>query len=232
MTNFVQLQEFLTQSLLANAALENVNIKSWRKLRLESEVDLSTLWLTPRNGRSGAGILVEMPEFTVPHPNLPGPEALLNCPIAILEEPNINLTPGIGTMLSAEEIAQLILEILHDYQLEGFSTLYAKGNAIVPADEFQGVVAYRVTVQLRLPREQTARVATPTATEAGGNITLACATADAEIYFTLDDSFPGSGNPVATRYTDTFAAEVGQVLRCAAYKPGAPGSHVSKQTVT
>ncbi len=232
MTDYLQLQSDLHYAALSNGALENINIKLWRKLRLESEVDLSALWMTPRNGRSGVGVVIELPEFDVQNPNLPGPEAFLLLSFLVLEEPNINFTPTLGTLISAEQVAQLLLEIFHDYQVEGFGTLFAAPKAIASVEDYPGIVGYRVTFRARVPRAQTARVATPVLVEAAGSVTITCATADAQIYFTTDGSFPGVGNSAAQLYSAAFAVTAGDVLRAAAYKSGSPGSHVIKQTVT
>ena len=232
MTDFIQLQSDLCAAALSNGALSNLNVKQWRKLRLQSEVDLATIWLEGRNGRSGVGAIVELPEFDVQNPNLPGPEAFLLLSFLILEEPNINFTPDCGTLVSAEQYAQLFLEIFHDYQVEGFGTLFAAPKAIAPVEDYPGIVGYRVTFRARVPREQTARVATPALSEAAGTLTITCATSGADIYYTNDGSCPGSGNDAAQLYSAPFSVAVGEVIRAAAYKTGAPGSHVTKQTVT
>lgn len=227
MTNLVQLQDDVTQALLSNEALVNVNIINYRKLRLQSEVDLSALWLTPRNGRAGAGIMVEMPTFEVARPNLPGPEGELVIGCACVEEPNLNFEPASGTLLSAEELAQICLDILHGYLIEGAGGLYAEKTAIRPMEEFPGMVAYRASVRMRQPREQTVRVAIPTITEEELHIELACATEAAEIYYTQDGTFPGPSNPGAVKYEEAFDM-TGEVLRWAAYKSGLTGSHVGQ----
>lgn len=219
MTDYVQLQSDLYHLLLSAENLRTVNIVSFRKLRMSSEVEFSTLWQAPRNGCAGAGVLVHMPEVETMHGNLPGPEFVTTVPLSVVEEPNQNFAPG-GSYLSAEEIAQRVAELLHGYAAGVWGgALYAKGPVIQPDSEFPaGLLAYRVQLHLRLMRTQVARVATPTISQGeGGAVTLACGTSGASIYYTTDGSFPGPGNAAATLYAEPFTAEVGTRLRFGAY---------------
>ena len=227
MNDIVQLQSDVGEALLSHEGLASVNVVQYRKLRVQSEVDLGAIYAVGRNGKSGCGVLVEMPTFEVSHPNLPGPSAELVITCAVLEEPNLNLEPTGGTGLSAEDVAQRVLDSLHGLDLEGTGALYADKRAIQPAEEFQGLVAYRVALRLRSLRPQTARVATPTIVEAGLNVTLTCATAGAAIYYTMEGSFPGPSNAGAVLYAESFTM-TGAVLRWAAYKSGMVGSNVGE----
>lgn len=242
MIDFVQLQEDVTWALLSADSLDRVNIVQERKLRLEQQpneppqgvLQMAAFWLLPRNGHSGCGVAVEMPSIFTPHPNLPGPEFQLVITCAVVEEPNLNFTPNQGTGQSAEEVAQLVLEILHGLHLEGLGDLFAKGVAIETAKDFQNLLAYRVRLTMLNLRPQTARVPNPIITELAGLITLANATAylPAAIYYTLDGTFPGRGNPAAQLYSAPFYASVGQVIRWAAFQPGLLSSYVSQATLT
>lgn len=231
MKYFVQLQDDLYAAALEITALQGVNIVQFRKLRLQSEINLAALWETPRNGTSGAGILVEMPTIEVPRPNLPGPEHELKITFAVVEEPNMNLTPTVGTGLSAEEICERLLDTFHGYQIEGIGSLYADARAIEPANDFPNVVAYRVAFKLRSPRNQTQRVQLPSVSSANnGQVTLANVTDGATIYYTTDGSFPGPSNPTALQYSGTFDASSVQTVRWAAYLDGCDNSNVGQIT--
>lgn len=234
MTDYVQLQEDLYHLLLSAGTLADINVVQHRRLRLAAELEISTLWQMPRNGKAGCGVLVNMPEVQVGHANLPGPEFVTTISFSVVEEPNLNFAPG-GTQLSAEEVAQRVAELLHGYAGGNWGgALFAKGAVVTPDTDFpEGLLAYKVTLNLRLVRTQTARVATPTVSIDGENLTtLACATAGAAIYYTLDGSFPGSGNPAATLYSAPFTPEVGQELRWAAYLSGLLPSEAVHATVT
>lgn len=228
MINFVQLQDDVTLALESAERLASINIVQYRKLRLQSEIDWSSIWQTVRNGRSGGGLLVEMPTFEAPHPNLPGPDRDLTVSVVGIEEPNLNFSPATGTLLSCEEFTQIALEELHQLLIEGLGGLYAAKTAFREAPEFQGVVAYRASLFMRGPQAPLARVALPTIIEAGLNVTLATTTAGATIFYTLDGTFPGPANPGAMQYLGAFDMVSGQTVRWAAYLTGLMGSHIGQ----
>lgn len=231
MTSFVQLQTDLTNKLLSEPSLENIHTFSQRQAMVEGRAEDASIWLTERNGRSGCGIMVEMPIIEVPAPNVPGPEYLVLATLLVVEQPDTNMDPNHGTLLSAEEVAQRTLEILHGFLIPNVGGLYAAAQAIVPVQEFANRVAYRVRLNVRQQRLQTPRVASVEIT-GGANIALACATAGSAVWFTTDESFPGPSNPAATLYTVALSPVEGQVIRAAAYAPGMIGSHVTQATIT
>jgi hypothetical protein len=94
--DFVELQEHLYYGLLSESLLSNINVVLYRKLRLGSEINLDAIWQTPRNGKAGCGILVEMPALRVLHPNVSGPPGSLEISCAVLEEPNSNFSPAMA----------------------------------------------------------------------------------------------------------------------------------------
>lgn len=229
MTDFVQLQEDLTFALLSLETLSDVNIVQYRKLRLQSEIDFSAIWMTLRAARSGAGVLVEMPTARVQSPNVSGPAFDLTQTFLVLEEPNLNFTPETGTLKSAEVIAQLILEALHLFNLQGIGTL--TGEGIAEASEVPpGILAYRVSFKLTVGRPQTTRCAAPVISLAAGLATLTTTTSDAEIRYTLDGTFPGAANPAAQIYSAPVAVNSGETIRCATWKTGCNPSEVRSQT--
>lgn len=68
-------------------------------------------------------------------------------------------------------------------------------------------------------------------------LSLSCATAGAEVWYTLDDSYPTPtrGNPLSTAklYNDRVPLPVGTtIVRAVAYLPGSIASNVNRQIVT
>ena len=240
-TDLVQIQEDLARGLLSEPALECINIVEYRKLRLQSELDWSAVYTTPRQGRAGCGVVVEMPAFEVLHPGLPGPVGNLVLSCVVVEEPNLNLEPATGTGLSAEAVAQFVLESSHQWEIGGVGVVCAVKEAIRglwrtedprgmvgqsslrevvwDAQRYHGLVAYRVKLQMQAAGVPQPRVATPIVQADGTTIALSCATAGAEIYYTLDGGFPGPGNGRAVKYAGPVEF-TGCRLRCAAYRPG------------
>ncbi|MGO8678051.1 MAG: chitobiase/beta-hexosaminidase C-terminal domain-containing protein [Limisphaerales bacterium] len=249
MNDFVELQEDLTQGLLAEPGLRFINVIQYRKLRLQSEIDWSTVYTAPRNGRSGCGILVEMPAFEVLHPNVSGPVGNLVLSCVALEEPNLNYAPATGTQMSAEEVSKFILDSSHQWEIGGAGVMSAvreaiRGlwrtenlrvvgegtlrDAIWDAQRFAGLVAYRIKLQMQAAATPVGRVNPPAAQTRPSGVSLSSATMGAEIFYTWDGSFPGPGNPRATKYSAPFPP-AGPVLRYAAYKPGMFRSSVVRQ---
>ena len=238
-TNFVKFQNFVAHYLSSYNALDNVNIVTRARLLAdESRLPDETLaaevmaYITPRNGRVGAGIIVEPPGFEVGHPNLPGPEGDLTIELLVLEDRITNLSPSEGTGLPADQICQTIMDALHWQQFEGFGQMFCDRSAMVPAKDFQPLDAYRIKFRLRMPRSQTEKVQQPVITELSGAITFSCSTSDAQIYYTLDQSYPGRSNPAALLYAATFNVDVGTVINAAAYKDGLTPSHMIQATTT
>jgi hypothetical protein len=238
MIDFVQLQNDFAHCLLGDDWLRDVNIVTRYKLLLDDvkrpdrTLAAETLaYLTPRNGRKGCGVIVEVPEVNVASGNLPGPEMGLLISCLILEDPFINYGPASGTLRPADQVAQRIIEVGHGWPLMPHGELYAKGAVLVAARDFEPLRAYRIGLNLRMPRTQTTRVAEVTIAEDAGTVTLTVPSG-ATGYYTTDASFPGPGNPAATVYTAPFAVTAGTVLRWAAYEENKLPSAASHATVT
>ncbi len=238
-TNFIKLQNFVGHYLSSYNALDSVNIVTrFQLLQNESKLPDKTLalevlaYITPRNGRKGMGIIIEPPEFQVNAPNLPGPEGFIVVPILVISEKMLNETLATGCNLPADQCCQMIMDALHWQQFEGFGQLFCDTQAMVRAQDFDPLDAWRLRFKLRMPRGQTEKVAQPTITEDAGTITLACTTADAQIYYTLDESYPGRSNSGAIVYEAPFIAEAGDIINVAAYKDGLTPSHMIQATVT
>ena len=229
MTDFVQLQQDVFYALMSRKELSTVNVKIFRKMIIESEVNMKLLYLTQRGGKSGAGILVEMPTIAVEKPNVAGPVLAVDFSILVMEQPTINLSPAGGTLLSAEQIAVLVTETMHHLSLST-GVIVAGSNAIVPATEFSGVVAYRCHAKFNSLTPPMERAGQTRVERSGNTVTLSCSNADAEIRYTLDGTFPASGdggNPQSKKYDEPFDAESGATVRACAYADGKIGSNVA-----
>jgi hypothetical protein len=238
MIDLVKLQEDWWYKLLSESALERINVKLLRKEVIANRVDFALLTKTVRNGRMGCAAVVEMPTFDVPQANAPGPQGAFELTTLVAEHPTLNMSAVSGTLESAEAVALKILDIGHRFFVRDVAEFVAARQALEPAQDFDqaGHVAYRVRFAFLHASEQSGRVLVPTAEElapAEGlhTVTLTCGTAGADIFYTLDDSFPGVGNPGAVRYEAPFAVASGTVVRWAAYKAGLSGSDVDRATI-
>jgi hypothetical protein len=238
MIDFAKLQNDLAHVLCGDSWLGNVNIVTRWKLLLDDvkrpdrEMMIETLaYLTPRNGRKGCGIIVEIPELSVASPNLPGPEFDLSVVCLVLEDPLTNYGPQTGTLKPADQVAQRIIEVGHNWSLMPHGQLYAKGASIVPAQDFEPLRAFRARLNLKMPRTQTDRVAPVAISEADGLITLTVPDG-VTAYYSTDGSFPGPANPAARIYDAPVAVEVGSEFRWCAYQDGKLPSFAEHATVT
>lgn len=232
MINLVKLQQDWALKLLSEPALARINVVQLRQMVVESRIDVRLITRTARNGRSGCGIIVEMPTFSVPSASAPGPAGAFDLTFLVVESPVVNHAAATGTLQSAEEVAMILLDLGHRFFVRDTAEFSAARQAMEPAEADPGHVAYRVRLSFLHTPTPSARVATPDIAEAGGVVTLTCATADADIYLTTDDSFPGPGNPVAALYAGPVPVEWGTILRVAAYKDGLAGSDVDRVVIT
>lgn len=231
MIDLVQMQEDLAFKLLSEPSLARVNVLQLRKMVIASQVNFKLLTTTKRNGRLGCGAVVEMPTFSVPRPGAPGPEGLFEFTVLVAEQPTLNMQANSGTLLSAEEAALRIVRMTHKFFLRGYGEFAASRQTWEPAEFEPGHVAYRVRLGFLHTVTPENRVAVPTVSDVEGLVTLACTTADARIYYTLDGSLPGSGNPVAAMYAEPFQVDSGTTLRVAAYHDDYEGSDVDEGTI-
>jgi Chitobiase/beta-hexosaminidase C-terminal domain len=222
----VQAQDDLMYLLLSDSRLQDVAVKSYRRMRLANETDYRKILegRSPR-GRAGSGILVCQPTANADNTNVTGPVLTWVFPIIALEHPGISFQPETGTLLSAEQLAQIVLDIIQLYADEHLGTFNIQTPAIAPEKEFvfKGCLGYRVNARVLGRSLQTGRCGPVTVTVNAGFATLSCVTSNSQIYFTLDGSFPGNnlaGNSLSQLYSTPVAVVSGQVLRAIAYAPG------------
>ncbi len=234
MSPLEQLQSDVTARLLSESTLVSIPCKSLRKMRLQSELDLALLYATPRDTgtKIGAGIMVGMPTLDVEHPNTPGPALTLTLPIRIYEDPLTNLNPNLGTLLTAEEISTLVIQLLHQLRIEGLCGLYAGKDSMHPSDAPDGVIAYEVLLRAELAQDIILRVTLPEISETDLTVTLTPVEPGTMIWYTLDTTYPGSGNTAAIIYSAPFLVPAGTVVRWAGYKQNWQASDVGQATIS
>lgn len=238
MIDLVQCQKDLTGILLSAKLLLTVNVKSYREMRIKQELDYNTLLTTARNGKSGAGILVLMPEASGNNPSVSGPVLAWKFGIVVLEMDAINMNATGGTLLNAETIAQIVMDVLHLEADERLGTFGVDRGAVAKETEyvFPGCIGYRVTLNLTSGRSvQTPRVSSiqcavdnvpvTLLTAIAGVLTMTSATVGTRIRYTLDGSFPTDINGDNTAALDYDPANPptlasGDIVRAAGYADG------------
>lgn len=227
------------QLLRVNIATRDYIMANDSRLPDETLAAEVLVYITPReggDGRTGVGIIVERPSIRVPQNTSPGPQKVLAVEFLILEERLTNSGPETGTLVHGDWIAQRLVELGHQYYLEGIGEFVADPNAVQDARDFAPLNAYRVTLLCNLETQTPNRVTLPLISADDEDRTvLTNVTADAEIFYTTDESMParaGGGNPASLRYVAPLVLESGTVIRWAAYKNDLLPSHVGKRTVT
>lgn len=169
-------------------------------------------------GKRGLAIQVLPISVTDAETNLPGPPINLRCQMLVVENVRINRGAH-GTLKTSSQTALNILATLH-HQNIGPHALYAEKSPVAPEKIDDGFEAHLVTLYVRANGVQGPGKVSPVhPSEADDLITLTTATADAEIYFTTDGTYPEPANTAATLYTAPIEdAAVGLTFRAAAYK--------------
>lgn len=245
MSDILALQEFLFNGLLSCDLFAGVNVVQERKFLAQNELEFNSIWQAPRvdGGPVGVGLYVEMPKLEIPKPN--SLQRHLLASIGVIEERNMNMTAGTGTGMSAEELAELALDFMFGWLLGLSSGLTPEAGAVRPAPDLvqgEGLVVYRAAVSMRQEHRATARCEVPTLTQmVDGKWQMAngSGTADAEIYYTLDGTFPGKSNlmveagaPGAVLYTEPIALQAGDEILFCAWRGDRLPSHIIGRVIT
>jgi len=190
---------------------------------LQDKINKALAGLSTRNGTFGAAIIVGLPGAEVESPNAPGPEMQIVCSVRVIEQPAKNMATG-GTLETAESLAINILRLLHHWHPGGGAVLTADKNAIQPADEGEGKIAYDVTVARSTSSTPVRRAASPLIANAAGTITLT-ASGSTSIYYTTDGTFPDA---VSNLYISPFTPDAEALVRAIAYRTGFEASNISE----
>jgi hypothetical protein len=227
-----QLQQDIAARLESLAYFADIPVFVLREETIQTKLDKALAGLTRKANKAGAAVSVLMPLVDVPRENPPGPQLEISVAVRVQELPLINFGAS-GTQKSAEDIALKVLAALHHFHLEGVcQVLTAAKDAITPSREFLPKLTYDVTVRASLPQEEPPRVLLPEISEAAMQVTLTPITPGSAIYYTLDGSFPWSGNSNAVLYSTPFTVQSGAQVRWAAYKAGMHGSDVGHAIIT
>jgi hypothetical protein len=222
MSPFERLQLDLEQFLLSHTELQYLDITHVRPRTAEeaagiqSKLNSTLAGLTGRNGRRGVSCIIGMPVFGDAAVNV----RTLRGQMTIILEVTENIVVN-DTGASCEEHAWEIARLLQHMQFQPWSPLIGDPRLITPSPEavLDKKVVYRINMSVEITAEKKDKVATPTITASGASITLACATSQAVLYHTTDESFPGPGNAAALLYSAPFTLATGtHLLRVAAHK--------------
>jgi hypothetical protein len=187
-----------------------------------AEVDAGTR--NTRNAKTGACVIVAAVGVqSLESADTPTPLMNIALEFDVLEDVLINEGPD-GTGMNCGEIVARLVQTLHQSHYDDRFT----GLRLSPETPVRELITDQpglrgMTVQFvanGCAFGIIATVASVTASVAAGMATLTCATSGSTIYYTLDGSYPGSGNPVALVYSAPFAVTTGDEIRAGAQKTG------------
>jgi Chitobiase/beta-hexosaminidase C-terminal domain len=243
MINLLQIQKDVFGLLMSAPQLATVSIALEQKFILQAELQADSVWQIIRNGKSGNGVLIEIPEIESTANNVSGPPQTVILKFVSFQNGDAALVPNSGSGLFAEEVEQFILDALHLQSFGKFGTIQVDGKFSSPARDYPGVNARRLTLKIKpLASRQTPRTAPVNCALQPDGVTMVlnCTTPGATIVYTLDGSFPSnpavaidplSNQPVNAQskvYAAPFQLPPGATLRAAAYAPGMnPGEIIS-----
>lgn len=235
-TKFIRrLQDHATAKLLSEPLLQYVSVASMRKQVLLAPAQRVAPHLAGRNGKVGAGILVNLPSADPVDNDIPGAQMTIQLAIDIMVKDDISLVVSNGARITAEEIVTIVWQLLHEF----LNRDVGSGNWFVsgfdPVDDAKGAYGYRLLLSVRSAQDQPAKCSTPLYSLNAGMVTLTAVEGGSAIYYSLDESFPGSGavapNGNAVLYNAPFAVASGQVVLFASYLNNYIGSDVGLQNI-
>lgn len=213
--------------------LAAVTVLLARKERIASEIEQALNVMGGAVGKKpGACVIVMMPVIDVADPEVRGPQLEALFTLRTLENPSMNLH-ATGTGKTAEDLALFVLRALHLWQIcERLGSLYAGRQAVVPA-VVEGLIGYDVTLKARVGQDVEAQCVAPVMAVAGNEVVVSSETAGAEIWVTVDGSYPYRGTlngraTTAIPMASGLAYAEGGQYRAVAYKTGYLGSDVAE----
>lgn len=247
--DLVSLQNSLALLLLSDDRLKNNPVLTEIKLHLDNEIAIDALWTLPRaaiqvkpgtidlfsaivdtdggivaQGPIGAGLVVEMPKARVISRGVDGPPLAWQIRVVAMEERNTNLTANVGTFIMAEQLAQIVLDILQKQYLYPFGQITGIGTAISEATDYlelhPGINCWGATLEVENGRTQTPRSKNAVASFAGGMCTIACPDPAATILYTTDGTPACKANPSALPYQNPFPVQSGSVVIFGSWNAG------------
>lgn len=175
---------------------------------------LSGVGVAGQNGKLGAAVMVDLPTGDIPHLDAPGPDLRLGYSLRVLENPLINMGAS-GTGISAEDLMLAAINLIHQWYLQRISSSFvADKKPFVPVKDFlsKNIIAYDCFFLLRMALQGPLKTPMPIISgNSISGITIA-ALIGAAVYYTLDGTYPWSGNASAFLLNQPILDENGQPI--------------------
>lgn len=204
-----------------------------KTMMIEEQIKKALSGLELKNGKSGIACVVLVPDAEGESVNSAAPAMKLVAKVRVIENRLVNEGPT-GTGITASLLSMHVVQMLNRRSFRGRNALYPDLKRMIveiplPNDErCHEITLYQFVTPGCLPK-----VATPVVSEADGQITLSCTTPGAQIWYTLDGTFPGSGNAAAVLYAAPLTLASGSyTLRACAQNADSQASNDSVSDIT
>lgn len=217
----IAFKEDIFQRLLADEGLADIPIIKEDEHTLDAQIDTMIKTMKKRTNKRGAVIAVGASAVTgLDSQETPQPLMEMAVAITVVESVRQNAS-ATGTGWNAGEITARISQVLHMTHIDGLATglRLSDSTPIVELDMPENTRGFRVVFQANSACfDIIANVAPVVISIVTGTATLTCSTAGATIYYTLDDTYPGSGNSAAVVYSAPVAVGSDVAIRASAEK--------------
>lgn len=196
--------------------------------------------VTTKAGKRGVAIIIPQLVADDDFPNLQfGPMTLFPS-FLVVEVPELNRDPS-GTGKSARKVARWLRDLFKGFGMEGMiKDFRAMKPCIHPVPLMKElgdkVKCYQVDFRcLEVSTESLSTVQLPVISQVGSTafVQIVSGTEGADVFYTLDDSYPSAANTEAKLYADPIEVpESGELLvRACAYKTGMVASWVTRKLI-
>jgi hypothetical protein len=206
---------------------------------VQAEMKRKQAVITQKSGKRGAAVIVLQVVAEDDLPNLQFGPLTLYPAIQVVE--NLELNRGVGgTGKSARKIARRVRDVIKCFGAVSLvKSMQADKPCIEPvnlgAELGKLVKAYQVNFRcLEASSQDSGQVQIPQVVSRAplAEVALTCATEGAEVWYTLDESYPAPGNDQAHLYSDPITIpEAGMTVRACGYKAGLVASWVNRVLV-
>jgi hypothetical protein len=167
--------------------------------------------LSQRNGQTGAAIIVMLPDMGLESGQNMTLPVFLKWKVRVVENQMFNESTG-GTGLPSSQISLHVAQFLQTRAFRGGNPLRCDPVKAIEEISLPGYLVHEINGILSERIALRDKCLNPAATQVDGAVTLSCATPEARIWYTLDQSYPGSGNSAALLYAEPLSLAAGSYL--------------------
>jgi hypothetical protein len=214
---------FILERVKLGGYFADIPVLDERKGDLLSQVEMAIGVVSGLGGRCGVCLVMLAFVASDTNRNVPSGELSVEVGFLVLENPMMNDDPigGIGkkALVVYEELRQ---ELKHFCVAGSFIGLVPAEQDLVPVDRGMAPVEYEVRFRTRQAATTVVpKVDVPVFTVGVSTVTITCGTAAAQIWYTVDGSYPSPNNNLAALYATAFTKPAADtVVLAIAYKDG------------